>query len=42
VIAFLLSYNCVQAAGGGQQEFPTEDLPDLQQVELGGASCPPK
>jgi mono/diheme cytochrome c family protein len=42
VIAYLLSYNCVQAAGGGQQEFPTEDLPDLQQVELGGASCPPK
>jgi mono/diheme cytochrome c family protein len=42
VMAYLLSYNCVQAAGGGQQEFPTQDLPALQQVELGSASCPPK
>jgi mono/diheme cytochrome c family protein len=42
VLAYLLSYNCVQAAGGGQQEFPTGDLPNLQQVELGSASCPPK
>jgi hypothetical protein len=42
VIAYLLSYNCVQAAGDGQQEFPTEDLPDLRRVELGSASCSPK
>jgi hypothetical protein len=42
VMAYLLSYNCVQAAGSGQQEFPTRDLPDLQKVELGSASCPPK
>ena len=27
VIAYLLSYHCVQAAGRGQQEFPTGDLP---------------
>jgi alcohol dehydrogenase (cytochrome c) len=42
VIAYLLSYDCVQAAGGGQQELPTGDLPELQHVELGSASCPPK
>jgi mono/diheme cytochrome c family protein len=42
VLAYLLSYDCVQAAGGGQQEFPTSDLPELQQVELGSATCPPK
>jgi hypothetical protein len=43
VIAYLLSYNCVQASGGGQQELPAAgDLPDLQRVELGSASCPPK
>jgi hypothetical protein len=42
VIAYLLSYDCVQVAGGGDQEFPTEDLPELHQVELGSATCPPK
>jgi alcohol dehydrogenase (cytochrome c) len=42
VIAYLLSYDCVQPAGGGQQEFPTVDLPELQKVELGSATCPPK
>jgi hypothetical protein len=42
VIAYLLSYDCVQPAGGGQQEFPTDNLPELQKVELGGATCPPK
>ena len=26
----------------GQQPFPTTDLPGLQQVELGGATCPVK
>jgi hypothetical protein len=40
--AYLLSYDCVQVAGGGDQEFPTEDLPELHQVELGSATCPPK
>jgi polar amino acid transport system substrate-binding protein len=39
VMAFLLSYDCVQPAGDGQQPFPTTDLPSLQQVELGSASC---
>ncbi len=34
--------DCVQAAGDGQQSFPTTDLPGLQQVELGGATCPVK
>jgi alcohol dehydrogenase (cytochrome c) len=42
VMAYLLSYDCVQPAGGGQQEFPTVDIPDLQHVELGSATCPPK
>jgi alcohol dehydrogenase (cytochrome c) len=42
VMAFMLSYDCVQAAGDGQQPFPTTDLPGLQQVELGGATCPVK
>jgi glucose dehydrogenase len=35
VMAFLLSYDCVQPAGDGQQPFPTSDLPSLQQVEKG-------
>jgi hypothetical protein len=39
VMAFLLSYDCVQPAGDGQQPFPTADLPSLQQVELGSATC---
>jgi alcohol dehydrogenase (cytochrome c) len=42
VMAYLLSYDCVQPAGGGQQPFPSEDLPALQQVELGSATCAPK
>jgi mono/diheme cytochrome c family protein len=42
VMAYLLSYDCVKPAGGGQQPFPTTDQPALQQVELGGATCAPK
>ena len=42
LMAYLLSYDCVQPSGGGQQEFPTQDLPDLQHVELGSATCPVK
>jgi hypothetical protein len=42
VMAFLLRYDCVQPSGGGQQPFPTTDLPSLQQVELGSATCAPK
>jgi alcohol dehydrogenase (cytochrome c) len=42
VMAFLLSYDCVQPAGDGRQPFPTKDLPDLQHVELGSSTCPPK
>jgi hypothetical protein len=41
VMAFLLSYDCVQPSDGGQQQFPTTDLPSLQQVELGSATCAP-
>jgi hypothetical protein len=33
-MAYLMSYNCVQPAGGGQQSFPTDDLPGLQEVQL--------
>ncbi|MBV8402549.1 MAG: PQQ-binding-like beta-propeller repeat protein [Acetobacteraceae bacterium] len=42
VMAFLLSYDCVQPAGDGQEPFPEKDLPDLQKVEVGGATCTPK
>jgi alcohol dehydrogenase (cytochrome c) len=42
VMAFVLSYDCVQPSGGGQQPFPTTDLPSLRQVELGSATCAPK
>jgi hypothetical protein len=42
VMAYLLSYDCVPPAGNGQQAFPTTDLPALQQVTLGGTTCPPK
>jgi mono/diheme cytochrome c family protein len=42
VMAFLLSYDCVQPAGNEEQPFPTTDLPSLQQVELGGTTCAPK
>jgi mono/diheme cytochrome c family protein len=42
VMAYLLSYDCVKPAGGGQQAFPTTDSPALQQIELGGATCAPK
>ncbi len=42
VMAFLLSYDCVQPAGDGKQPFPLTDLPTLQQVELEGATCAPK
>jgi cytochrome c len=41
VMAFLLSYDCVQASGDGQQPFPTMDLPALQQVTLGATTCGP-
>jgi alcohol dehydrogenase (cytochrome c) len=42
VMAYLLSYDCVPPAGDGQQPFPTTDLPALQQVTMGGTTCPPK
>jgi mono/diheme cytochrome c family protein len=41
VLAFLLSYDCVAPAGGGQP-LPATDLPALQQVTLGSTSCAPK
>jgi alcohol dehydrogenase (cytochrome c) len=42
VMAFLLSYDCVQPSSGGQEPFPTTDLASMQQVELGSATCAPK
>jgi mono/diheme cytochrome c family protein len=42
VMAFLLSYDCVPAAGGGQQPLPVTDLPALQHVTLGATTCVPK
>jgi len=42
IMAYILSYDCVQPAGGGQQPFPNDDLPALQQVQLGSATCTPK
>jgi alcohol dehydrogenase (cytochrome c) len=40
VMAYLLSYDCVPAAAQGTQPFPSADLPALQQVRIGGTSCP--
>jgi alcohol dehydrogenase (cytochrome c) len=42
VMAYLLNYDCVQPAAAGQQPFPIQDLPALQQVVLGSATCAPK
>ena len=42
VMAFLLSYDCVQPTGDGKQPFPSTDLPALKKVELGSATCAPK
>jgi alcohol dehydrogenase (cytochrome c) len=42
VMAYLLSYDCVQPAGDGRQPFPTEDVPALTTVKLGGTTCAPK
>jgi mono/diheme cytochrome c family protein len=40
VMAFLLSYDCVQPSGD-RQPFPTADLPALKQVTLGAGTCAP-
>jgi len=42
VMAFLLSYDCVQPSSAGQQPFPSTEFPALEQVELGSATCAPK
>lgn len=42
VMAYLLSYDCVAPAANGSTPFPTTDLPALQQVQIGGMSCPPR
>jgi alcohol dehydrogenase (cytochrome c) len=42
VMAFMLSYDCVQPAGNGRQPFPTTPSPALQQVQLGSTTCAPK
>jgi hypothetical protein len=42
VMAFLLSYDCVPPAGGGQQPLPAIKLPALQHVTLGATTCAPK
>ena len=42
VMAFLLSYDCVKPSGSGTQPFPTNPLPALQQVMVGGTTCTPK
>jgi hypothetical protein len=39
VIAYLLSYDCVPAAGNGKQRFPTTDAPSLKRITLGGTTC---
>jgi mono/diheme cytochrome c family protein len=41
VMAFLLSYDCVKPSGGGQQPFPTLEVPALKQVTLGAGTCAP-
>jgi len=40
VMAFLLSYDCVQPTGD-HQPFPTTNLPALEQVTLGASTCAP-
>ena len=40
VMAFLLSYDCVQPSGD-RQPFPTADLPALETVTLGARTCAP-
>jgi alcohol dehydrogenase (cytochrome c) len=40
LMAFLLSYDCVQPTGD-HQPFPTADLPALGQVTLGAGTCAP-
>jgi alcohol dehydrogenase (cytochrome c) len=42
IIAYLVSYECVQAAKNGSQPFPAADKPEFAKVILGGRSCPPK
>ena len=42
VMAFLLSYDCVKPSGSGMRPFPTNPLPALQQVMVGGTTCTPK
>ena len=42
VMAFVLSYDCVKRSGGGKQPFPTNSLPSLQHVTVGGTTCTPK
>jgi alcohol dehydrogenase (cytochrome c) len=39
VVAFLLSYDCVQPSSSGQEPFPIMDLASLQYVVLGSATC---
>ena len=42
VMAYLLSYDCVTPAEHGTQPFPTTSLASLQQVQIGGTTCPPE
>ena len=39
-MAFLLSYDCVQSAGDGQQPFPTTDLPGPAAGRVGSRDVP--
>jgi hypothetical protein len=41
VMAYLLSYDCVTPADQGTQPFPTAILPSLEEVQVGGTTCPP-
>jgi alcohol dehydrogenase (cytochrome c) len=40
IMAYLLSYDCVQIAGGGAQRFPIIGQPQFSKVILGARSCP--
>lgn len=40
VVAYRLSDNCLQPAGGGRSGFPAQAFPEARQAELGSASCP--
>jgi cytochrome c1 len=40
VMSYILAYDCVKPAGGGQTPFPTTDTPEMAKVAIGPGTCP--